>query len=361
MKIGFGTWRFFLAFLVVISHLWSGMIHGPAAYAVWGFFVLSGYLMTFVLIHKYGPDTQGIKDYAHNRFLRIFPAYWIACLLGIGSIVLLPRLGVPAESLVALNPQFRLPTDLLGVLSNVSLLPIFGGFNLVVPVSGALAVEVACYVLMPLMAFSRLATWLGFVLSLSLNLSHGLTLETFPLRYSSFFTCFLAFSIGALVCHYADSLKRITMPRASVLVWLLHCLVWKWYPYWPWTYGLYASALLSAWVVLSLAKQKTGVIDNFLGDLSYPIYLFHTAVGAWILLVLAGDHSFKFFALSFAVTLVVSWLVVVLVDKRLQKIKRRPSNSNFKKSTSNTQFTIKSNLQPIFEGKNIDDFNNRLN
>jgi hypothetical protein len=40
VRTSLGTWRFFLAFVVVISHLWAGMIDGPAAYAVWGFFVL---------------------------------------------------------------------------------------------------------------------------------------------------------------------------------------------------------------------------------------------------------------------------------------------------------------------------------
>lgn len=39
MTFGIGSWRFFLAFLVVISHLWKDMIGGPAAYAVWGFYV----------------------------------------------------------------------------------------------------------------------------------------------------------------------------------------------------------------------------------------------------------------------------------------------------------------------------------
>ena len=33
----FGIYRYGLAFCVAISHLWGGMIAGPAAYAVWGF------------------------------------------------------------------------------------------------------------------------------------------------------------------------------------------------------------------------------------------------------------------------------------------------------------------------------------
>ena len=61
MRLGLGTWRFFLALLVAISHLWADMVHGPAAYAVWGFFVLSGYLMTLVLTQKYGTDAGGLR------------------------------------------------------------------------------------------------------------------------------------------------------------------------------------------------------------------------------------------------------------------------------------------------------------
>ncbi|MCI1709030.1 MAG: hypothetical protein LKM39_00445 [Chiayiivirga sp.] len=68
MSLGFGTWRLFLALLVGASHLWVDMVAGPAAYAVWGFFVLSGYLMTHVLSTKYGFSARGLAGYAHNRF-----------------------------------------------------------------------------------------------------------------------------------------------------------------------------------------------------------------------------------------------------------------------------------------------------
>ena len=63
LNISFGTWRFLLAILVMITHLWASMLRGPAAYAVWGFFVLSGYLMTKVLREKYGFDSRGIIAY----------------------------------------------------------------------------------------------------------------------------------------------------------------------------------------------------------------------------------------------------------------------------------------------------------
>jgi peptidoglycan/LPS O-acetylase OafA/YrhL len=75
LQTGLGTWRFFLAAVVAISHLWAGMIDGPAAYAVWGFFVLSGYLMTLVLTTKYGTAPAGLRQFATNRLLRIYPSF----------------------------------------------------------------------------------------------------------------------------------------------------------------------------------------------------------------------------------------------------------------------------------------------
>jgi peptidoglycan/LPS O-acetylase OafA/YrhL len=317
--IGFGSWRFFLAFLVVISHLWSNMIHGPAAYAVWGFFVLSGFLMTHVLRHKYGPSPQGLKDFAYNRFLRIFPMYAVACVAGALALVVLARAGLQPSSL---NPQFIWPTGAREWFTNLTLLPLPSA-GLLVPVSGALAVEVGAYLLLPLMAFSCPAAWIGLILSLLLNASHGFEPGTFAVRYSSFLTSFWVFAAGSLVSHHSQALSRLKLPRISMAVWLLHCLVWLWYDSWPWTYGLYVSVLLSAWVVLSVASQKSSRADVLLGDMSYPIYLFHTVVGAFVLPLGLGARSFVFFVCAFVATLAVSWLLVVTIDRRINAMKRR--------------------------------------
>ena len=319
MKLGFGTWRFFLAFLVVISHLWENMLPGPAAYAVWGFFLLSGFLMTHVLRHKYGPTIDGLRDYAYNRFLRIFPIYWIACVCGAAAVVILHRYGVDPAFL---NPQFVKPHGWLEWFVNVTLLPIPVG-GMFVPVAGALAVEIGVYILIPLMAFNRPAAWLGLILSLLLSAQYGFHSDTFGIRYSYFLTCFAVFAFGSLVSHHRETLEKFKAPVLSVLVWLIHSLIWLWYDPWPWGYGIYFSILLSAWVVISFASQKTGKLDRILGDLSYPIYLFHTVVGAWVLLFVHQGRSFLFFCISFVMTLLLSWAVVVGVDSRIGQFKKQ--------------------------------------
>lgn len=319
MKIGLGTWRFFLAVLVAISHLWEGMIHGPAAYAVWGFFILSGYLMTYVLCFKYGTSKIGLRDYAFNRFLRIYPAYAVAVVAGALTLYVLPKIDVFPS---ALNPQFLSPHTTIEWLSNIFLLPISTP-GLFVPVAGALAVEVGAYVLMPLMAVNRSAAWLGFILSAALNLKYGLGLDSFGERYSGFLTCFMAFSTGSLLSQYSELLSWFRAPRLSPTLWVLHCLIWLWFPYWPWTYGLYASLLLSAWVVLSLAPVKQSRVDQWLGDMSYPIYLFHTTAAIWLVAIGMQMRSFSFFCVAFVITMLVSWLVIRLVDEPLAGLKKK--------------------------------------
>ena len=69
----FGTYRYCLAHLVVLTHLasWPGV----GSYAVFGFYMLSGFLMSLILNERYGFSLQGLRGYAANRALRIYPPY----------------------------------------------------------------------------------------------------------------------------------------------------------------------------------------------------------------------------------------------------------------------------------------------
>ena len=319
-RFGFGTCRLVLASLVAASHLWSGMLQGYAAYAVWAFFVLSGFLMTLVLTTKYGFDGKGIRAYAFNRFMRIFPLYWLAVLMGIATLWYHGRWGV---DLRPINGEFFMPTGLREWAYVVTLFPGIERGGLPVPVANALAIEVGFYMLLPMMATSRGAAWLGFIIGVLLNVKLGIGPDTFSIRYATFLPCLLPFAMGSLACHYREVLSRFSMPWTSFVAWLLHGLLWLKLPGWPWTWGLYASMLLSVWMVVSLHRQPSGKVDKLLGDLSYPVYLIHTTVAAWFVCACGFDRPLGFFFKAFALTLLLSWLLVVVIDKPLSRLKIR--------------------------------------
>lgn len=317
--IGLGSFRFVLALFVALSHLWAGMPHGFAAYAVWGFFALSGFLMCAILLDKYGLSASGLRAYAFNRFLRIFPAYYAASVLGIIVVVWATRNGV---DLKALNPEFGLPSSLGAWLFPVTLLPVFGREAMPIAVANALGIEVGFYLLMPLMAWRRWVAWLFLLLGVALIAHHGIEPKSFGERYATFWPCVFAFSIGALAAHYRHELRKLTSAALASVAWLANSLVWFRIGWWPWTIGLYVATVFSAWLVVSLADRKQSTLDRWLGDLSYPLYLLHTIAGGVFMVLMGSNRSLTFCAFSLVLTLVVSALFVRLIDHPLQRRKR---------------------------------------
>lgn len=318
--LGMGAWRLLLAILVVASHLWESMPEGYAAYAVWGFYVLSGYLMTYVLNLKYGFSPRGVTAYAYNRVLRIFPGYYVALLIGIATLSAGRYYGVQFTDL---NPQFVLPKGWfwLNPLTNLSIFKIAG---LPVAVSNALAIEVTAYLLMPLLAMSWAAALLAAIMSATFAIGYlGLETSTFAQRYALLMPCMLAFASGSLTCHFRSRLSRFEAPAISLTAWIIHGGLWIWFPHWPWTYGLYVSLPLSSWVVISLFSLRTGRLDRWLGDLSYPVYLLHTTVAAWFWQSFGHKRTLTLLLVSSAITFVLSALVVGCVERPMQRIKFR--------------------------------------
>ena len=107
----FGTYRLILAFMVIFLHLagWPGF----GEYAVFTFFCLSGFLMTFIINENYGHTKEGRKKYLFNRLLRIYPLYLCA---GIFSLVVIFMLGEGYTSSVIFNLKY--PDSLSSWLSN---------------------------------------------------------------------------------------------------------------------------------------------------------------------------------------------------------------------------------------------------
>lgn len=189
--------------------------------------------------------------------------------------------------------------------------------GLFVPVAGALFTEVWAYMLMPFSTKSKSAGWLGLCISAFANIQYGFIPETFGERYSFFVPAILGFFVGSLCFHYYNELKKFAKPKLSLVVWCIHAVLWVVEDSYPWTYGLYVSLILSAWVIISLYPIKTGRCDKLLGDMSYLVYLLHTTVEMCVY-KLFGERSFSFFSLSFMVTLVLSYVMVVYFERPLQ-------------------------------------------
>ena len=70
-----GYLRFILAVTVTISHLWTVKVAGHVA--VFGFYCISGFLMTKVIHETYGSSWRGKISFLINRAIRIYPTYYL--------------------------------------------------------------------------------------------------------------------------------------------------------------------------------------------------------------------------------------------------------------------------------------------
>src|SRR3954451_22163340 len=85
LELRMGTYRLLLAYCVVIEHVATGYqaLSHTGMFAVEGFYVLSGFLITKILNEVYHFEWQ---SFWINRFLRLYPQYLL--LLAFGSLLL---------------------------------------------------------------------------------------------------------------------------------------------------------------------------------------------------------------------------------------------------------------------------------
>ena len=293
-----GAWRFALAALVVVYHLVLPL-RPLGTYAVFGFYLLSGYLMTRVLHERYGYDARGRLLYAGNRLLRIFPPYWAALAF---AAVLLVRFG---EAALAAHPALRAfegPGELLANL--ILVYPAWVPWEYTprwVPPSWSLTVELVFYLLIGLgvsRTLPRVLVWLALSIGyVAWTYAAGLD---WRFRYFAVGAASLPFALGALL--YFLTRARAPLAGREARPWLLawaavvlgaaaaygaaylqgaHLFAGACYEA-----GLYLSLALAAVALHRLARGARCVglspaMDRRLGDLSYPLYLLHWPV--WLL------------------------------------------------------------------------------
>jgi len=112
----FGAFRFVMGLLVVVTHI--GGVETIGGIAVWGFYVLSGFLMTAVLNTRYGFDRDGLLGYAASRAFRLLPSYWLGIAITAAAIAVYGERADPR----LINDQMDLPVTPHEIFSSVFIL-----------------------------------------------------------------------------------------------------------------------------------------------------------------------------------------------------------------------------------------------
>jgi peptidoglycan/LPS O-acetylase OafA/YrhL len=311
-----GCIRTFLALIVVLTHAYGGTVFIGGQNAVRLFYVISGFLISYVLTEARTYAT--VRAFYLNRFLRLYPLYALVAattLLMFFAIshepffdawAILPGL---ARVLVAAGNVLLVGQDWLyftavkhGELvasTNfwTSDVPIYKA--LLVPQAWTLGVELTFYLVAPWVLLRKPALYLALALSLLVRLyllRIGLGWND-PWNYRFFPAELCLFLLGALVHqhllpHYRRLSER-TLRRAgpvAVVVVIALCIVFELLPggVVPRTVALFAVFVLL--LPLTFTFQVSSKWDRWVGELSFPIYVAHVLVVVLVTWLLATWH-----------------------------------------------------------------------
>ena len=336
----FGFFRLALAFNVVAYHIAD--VPAIGKYAVYSFFILSGFLMTTIMKNTYGYTLTGLKRYSLNRFLRLYPIYWALLAL---SFFLFLILGFEFTS--SFHPKITLPQTMLDVLANVFFIyPRFHPVEFPVrlaPATWALTIELFFYFLIGIgISKNKFITYIWFGGSVLYVIYQAVFYKAFVSGYGTFLSASLPFSIGAMIYYYKEEiyniLKRIKFYMLIILLLYVANLMVSVYSgiYFPSSHwkveliGTYLNLALSTFLIIVLLfdgkKYCSRSMDKFLGDLSYPVYIFHITAGviaSWLIFGtvekgLNANGVVIFITASF-ITIAVSICVNFFINKKIER------------------------------------------
>jgi peptidoglycan/LPS O-acetylase OafA/YrhL len=293
-----GIYRYLLACGVVVEHL-SGNIPSlthAGTFAVVGFYVLSGYLITRVLNDVYG---FRFSPFWSNRILRLYLLYFI--FLAIGSTLVLATHSA-ADFFPAVWKARPGLDDWFGLITvfPMGVSPMSWHFR-PVPSIWSVGVELLNYALLYAVVArgKRAALWvaIGAASYHVFGLWRGDSLGD---RYFPFYAALLPFALGALIYFYTRSSSKISPRRALLLcspvaiICVLAGVLGGVQDTWLFEALFYLNLLFQCLAVLALALMTHSPyrkFDKVFGDLSYPVFLGHWLVGYVIAVLLFPDLS----------------------------------------------------------------------
>ncbi len=333
MNAGLNLLRFFLAFNVVIFHLWNAAAPGAGPVAVLGFFFISGFLITQIVQEVY-PMPARTRAFLLNRALRIYPQYLAALGLGLLTIHLYPDVAFH------INTYLRWPQTAAEWLPQVAIFGLVDSGVRVLPATWTLGTELYFYLLIGLVtARSKRATVALCLVSLPVGALCALKILPFEFYGSPVGNGFV-FALGSLSYFYRGAVRI----RRGIFV--LACAAYLIHVYLVPALeqadvdkaNLASSVLPFSLILLYLVQHQIGQdtwiarIAAILGKIAYPMFLLHWAVGvvvsAWLFHGLGSAdmpgmrEGAHYFLVVFAAVVACSLLSYVLIDQPVERYRQ---------------------------------------
>lgn len=354
-----GSIRLLLAIAVTLGHIpiyWQQPVYSGclfAYYIVQIFFVISGFYMALVLTEKYKPTHNGIKEFYFNRYMRLAPAFWLVGIVTLLLTILYPQVFPLGEVIqFGLNIDFTAQNIcklLVLISSNILLfgqdIPAFFGFAgkagqdyLIIPQGWTLGAEIIFYLLSP------------YLIKLRTNILIVLCVASFALRFvfyayelpfwpwqQRFFGCEIMFFLFGILSYRLYINFNIQDVKFGKLIslFLTSCFV-------PLIMGgdyifpnlIYLTAskslLIGLFTLFTLpfmfSLTRYSRLDRLLGELSYPVYLWHICLGYWLQDLVGKWDGWLLVVVSLLFALpVVLCLELPLQERRNRKLGRYSS------------------------------------
>jgi peptidoglycan/LPS O-acetylase OafA/YrhL len=294
-----GLVRFLLAAAVVLGHApgWgrlsstatsSGFV--PPYFAVELFFVVSGFYMSLIQPRYAGRPWT----FYGNRFLRLAIPFWIVSAVTVALMRWNPgvfpaqRLFETANPLLWFTNLFLLGADWVAFFPAIDR----GQDAMLIPQAWSLGTELAFYLAVPLLVQLR-SRWLVALLAGSVGLrvvllATGLPFYPWQQRFAPVEVAFFILGILShrVYCTFAPSgqlSKPIGLTALTIAVYALTHIgfVWPLDELNPWRgFALAAGAFVLLPPIFALTGRSA--IDRFIGEFSYPIYLWHIVLGYFV-------------------------------------------------------------------------------
>ncbi len=333
--------RAIAAMMVMFWHIYQffpmfgliGKENPISGFGVTLFFVLSGYLITYLLLkekNKY--STISIKDFYLRRILRIWPLYFFALLLSILLIPYLSNIETPKNIFTSYLFYFLLLPNIPFALNTT--------ISIITPL-WSIGVEEQFYAFWPVLfkKSKNILYTLIIVFFIFLGTKLFFRFTENGLLYSYFgatrIHCMALGAIGAFWVQSNQIFKRVIFhPILQVVCWvhlLVSCFTGVIHIFSALDHEIYAVIYLI--IILNVSSNSKTLVSlenklfDFIGKISYGIYVYHM----FIITILAFFLKNKFqenlinkiliYFLIISISVAISWISYEIFEKRFLKMK----------------------------------------